>query len=557
MSFLFRIFKAYDFRDWVVTLVFFAIILLMFVKMIFFPYGLFGFGTSNIYTEGIVSKSGIQNINPLFVDYNEADREVSRLVFSGLMKYDPSLKAVVDDVGKLSINEDKNRYTFVVRDGLKWHDGKPLTVEDVYFTYHDIIANPAFPNEILKTNFSGVEIVLVDEKTIEFVLEKPNVFFVTNFTTGILPKHILKNVGADEILSNEFNKMPIGSGPYMLTEPVEAFSDGRMQVTLAKSPFYYGDPLNIEFLRFITYPTMDLLVSEVDSMNGIVKITGDYIANFRSNERFSLISYQLPQYTGVFFNMDSKILKDNKLVRISLLKATDKSVLLKQFVDKIPVDTPLMELNQSEWEYQPAIDQAQGALKDAGFLYDKEDTEKQGIRYDEDGNALELNMIARLYDEGTSQFEETKAVVNYLNDVWESIGFSIQVEFLALEDFNTRVASRAYDLLLVGQSLGYNLDTYSYWHSSQANPLGQNLANYKSFAVDSLIEDVRSTFDEEKRSGYLKELAKQLKEDVPAIFLYRPVYYYASDGKVSGILMDNVVFPSDRFFNVSKWKFER
>ncbi|MBI4234801.1 hypothetical protein HY604_00710 [Candidatus Peregrinibacteria bacterium] len=557
MSFLLRIFKAYDYKDWVFTLLFFAIILLMIVKMIFLPYGLFGFGESNIYTEGIVAKSGIQNINPLFVDYNEADREVSKLVFSGLMKYDPSLKAVVDDVGKLSINEDKTQYTFVVRDGLKWHDGKALTVADVYFTYHDIIQNPSFPNEILKTNFSGVEITLVNEKTIKFALEKPNVFFVTNFTTGILPQHILKNFEADEILSNEFNKMPIGSGPYMVTEPVEAFSDGRMQVTLQRSPYYYGDPLNIEFLRFITYPTTDLLISEIDSMNGVVKITGNYIADFRGNERFKLISYQLPQYTAVFFNMDSKILKDNKLVRISLLKATDKSVLLEQFIDKIPVDTPLMELNQAEWEYQPAIDQAQGALKDAGFLYDKEDTLKQGIRYDEDGNALELNLIVRLYDEGTVQFMETKAVVNYLNDVWESIGFSIQVEFLPLEDFNARVSARSYDLLLVGQGLGYNLDTYSYWHSSQANPLGQNLANYKSFAVDSLIEDVRSTFDEKKRAESLKNLAKQLKEDVPAIFLYRPVYYYASDGKVSGILMDNVVFSSDRFYNVNQWKFER
>ena len=119
------------------------------------------------------------------------------------------------------------------------------------------------------------------------------------------------------------------------------------------------------------------------------------------------------------------------------------------------------------------------------------------------------------------------------------------------------LTKRAYDLLLVGQILGYNLDTYSYWHSTQATPVGQNFSNYKSFQVDSLIETIRSTFDQDKRHEKLTELAERIKDDIPSIFLYRPVYYYASDSKVSGISMEGVVFPSDRFGTMSKWKFDR
>ena len=557
MKFLVGVFKSYDYRDWLLTLIGFGLILLMVVKMIFFPYGLFGFGSSNIYTEGLVSKAGIQTINPLFVDYNEADREVSTLVFSGLMKYDPVTRSVVDDIAKLSISEDKTQYTFVLREGTKWHDGEPVTAEDVYFTFHDVVLDPAFPNEILKTNFAGVQIEMIDDKTIVFKLEKPNIFFVTNFVTGILPEHILGDLEASEMLNNEFNKLPIGNGPYMVTEAVEGFADGRMQVTLERSPYYYGEQSEIEFMRFLSYPTMEMLLEEIDSVNGVVKVTGEYLSAFEENERFGLISYELPQYTAVFMNMESKILKDDKFVRIGLQKAVDKEILLEQFIDKIPVDTPLMQLNQEEWEYQPAIDQANGALKEAGYLYADEDTEKVGIRYDDDGNALELSFIARAYQEGTPQYHEAQAVVDYLQTVWESIGFSIQVEFLAAEEFQNRVSSRAYDLLLVGQSLGYNLDTYSYWHSSQADPLGQNLSNYKSFAVDALIENVRSTFDAEKRKEHLNELAEHLREDIPAVFLYRPVYYYATDGKVAGVEMDGVVFPSDRFTHVGSWKFSR
>ncbi|MBT4917069.1 hypothetical protein HON58_01385, partial [Candidatus Peregrinibacteria bacterium] len=304
-------------------------------------------------------------------------------------------------------------------------------------------------------------------------------------------------------------------------------------------------------------PTMEQLVEDLGTVNGVTKVTGEYISDFKNNDRFDLFQYELPQYTAVFCNMDAPILKENEDVRLSLQKAIDKGEIVNMFEDKVRVDTPLMELNQEEWEYQVNVDEANGLLKESGFNYPAEDTEKQGIRYDDDGIALELNLIARLYEEGTDLYSETTKVVDYLQTAWESIGFSIQVEFLPEDVFRDRISKRSYDLLLVGQSLGYNLDTYSYWHSTQANPMGQNLSNYKSFGVDTLIEDIRFLFNQDRREDALKELAENLKEDVPAIFLYRPVYFYASDGKVSGISMEGVTFSSDRFAGIGMWKFER
>ena len=564
VKFFVGVFKSYGFVEVMISVGAFVVILAMFVKMLIFPYGMLNFGVSNIYTEGIVARNGIQNINPLFVDYNEADREISRLVFSGLMKYDPVNNAVVDDMATLTINEDKTEYTFALRDGLQWHDGDALTTEDVYFTFHDIVMDESFQNEILKTNFAGVEIEMIDEVTIKFILEKPNIFFVTNLTTGIVPKHILEEADPYDLLQHEFNKMPIGSGPYMVEDPVEAFSDSRTQMTLVRNPYYYDEPSDIERMRFIVYPTMDQLLKHINSVNGVVKIGGKHILEFINNDRFDLMQYELPQYMAVFMNLDSKILGDSKLVRLALQKAIDKEELTGLFgeedigyVDKVRVDTPLLELNQEDWEYQPSIEQAQGALKDAGYSYGPDDVDKLGIRYGEDEGALELNLITWAYEEGSDQYEETAAVVGYLQQQWESIGFDINVEFLAGDQFKERVMTRQYDLLFVGQNLGYNLDTYSYWHSAQASPWGQNFSNYKSFKVDSLIEDVRAVFNVEKRGRELSDMAEQIKDDVPAVFLYRPVYYYASDGKVSGVSMEGVTFPSDRFAGISGWKFER
>lgn len=550
----FAVIKSFDYRDKLISILSFAVLLLMIVKLIVFPYGLFNFGESNTYTEGLVSRLGIQNINPLFVDFNDADRDVSALVFAGLMKFDPEKNAMVNDLGELKINEENNEYLFTIRDGIKWQDGEPFSVEDVYFTFHDVIMGEGFPNEILRTNFEGVKIEKVGDKQIKFVLEKPNLFFISNFTVGILPKHLLSGVKPEEILGSEFNRMPIGLGPYMVSEPIEAFNDGRMQVTLSKSDYYYGEPVKLDNIRFVVFPTMDELMAHVNSLNAVVKVSGDYIDDFKSNPRFGLIRYELPQYTAVFMNMESRFLKDDS-VRLALQKSVDKSKLIGEALDKIAVDTPLMELSQEEWEYQPSKEQAEGALKDAHYRYELNDTERKGPRTTDESEPLKLNFIARLYDEGTYQFEDTKKVVSFLQKTWEEIGIDIEVEFLPSEELNARIASRQYDLLLVGQNLGYNLDTYSYWHSTQASPLGQNLSNYKSFQVDSLIEDIRSTFDPEKRKEKLEELAVRFKEDIPAIFLYRPVYYYAMDGKVTGVEVKNVVFPSDRFDRVANWDF--
>jgi ABC-type transport system substrate-binding protein len=136
---------------------------------------------------------------------------------------------------------------------------------------------------------------------------------------------------------------------------------------------------------------------------------------------------------------------------------------------------------------------------------------------------------------------------------WRKIGVEVEAQLAYPDEFAARVQNRDYDLLLTGQSLGYNLDTYSYWHSSQADGNGLNLSNYKSFAADSLIETIRKTFENENKEEFLKDLAKEIKEDVPAIFLYRPSYVFATDWKVENVELENLAYPSDRFLNITDW----
>lgn len=546
-----KVFRGYSEIDKAISFACIGIVMLMLFKMIVFPYGLFNFGDESVYTEGLVGQNGFQNLNPLFVDYNDLDREVCRLVFSGLMKYDARKEAIVGDMASLTINEDKTEYTFVLKNGLKWQDGQPLTSDDVFFTFAYIIQDPAFQNDVLKANFDGVEITQVDSHTIKFKLPRPNVFFATSMTTGILPKHILETVPADSLLYSTFNKKPIGSGPYVVTEPIQQFKDGRMQVTLAMNPNYYGINPKIEKYRFISYPTMDKLVDEITAVNGIVKVSGEYATDLKTRGDYVVMPYDLPQYMAVFINTDR--VKYSK-IRYALLKSIDKDELLKEVPDKEAIYSPVLQLDQESIAVKTDIAAAKQALTDAQYNYPKSDSK---FRTDKDGEILKLSLLAREFEEGSQQAEEVSTVLKFLEKSWEGIGVQIDVQILSVDHLNERIMNRDYDLLLVGQTLGYaSDDAYSFWHSSQVDTNGLNLSNYKSFQVDSLIEQIRLTFESEERLEKLKTLSSQLQTDVPAIFLYKPVYYYASDDKVEGIKVNGMAYSSDRFSNLDEWHFK-
>jgi peptide/nickel transport system substrate-binding protein len=115
------------------------------------------------------------------------------------------------------------------------------------------------------------------------------------------------------------------------------------------------------------------------------------------------------------------------------------------------------------------------------------------------------------------------------------------------------IKNKDYQMILAGQTMAYNLDTFPYWHSSQAKVGGLNLSNYQSFAADQQIEKIRETFDEEDRTERRVHLAETISADAPALFLYRPKYLFASDGKVKNINLENLSFASDRFGNEADW----
>ena len=125
---------------------------------------------------------------------------------------------------------------------------------------------------------------------------------------------------------------------------------------------------------------------------------------------------------------------------------------------------------------------------------------------------------------------------------------------LPIAELEGAIMRREYDLLLYGQSLGYNLDVYSFWHSSEAGESGLNLSNYTNSTADLLMERIRHDFDQAGKGQKLTELAGLLSEDAPAVFLYTPSYYYLVDKQFTGVKIPYLAIPTDRLNHLHFWE---
>lgn len=549
-----RILTSYTLEERVISAVVILALFFAVFRLIFFSNVVTVLADDSLYSEAIVSDKPTL-VNPLYVDFSQSNRDISSLVFSSLMKFDPTLNNFVADLGDLTVSEDKKTYLFKLKQDVKWHDGKVFDADDVLFTFNDVIKNPAFQNPILKANFDGVTIEKVDQFTVKFILTAQNSFFVSNLNVGILPKHLLAEIEVNALPSNEFNIKPIGTGPYQVDSALEKNADGKQKLTLKEYDGYYGKKPSIKRIRFLIYPDETSLIADLSSINVIARWNHSPNETQLREGRFKPEKYTLPQYSAIFFNTESKILKDTR-IRLALQKSLNKPELIAKLQNKVAIDSPLFGLKSEKFAYKYDLKAASGALFDAGytFLKDPDGSIKLGEKYRKNakGEILEFKLLVRAVNDDSPMAEEMEIITDNLIKAWGDVGVKLNLEVLPEEEFMDVLKTKEYDMILTGQSLGYNFDIFPFWHSSQTGENGLNLSNFKSFAADQQIEKLRETFDPTERTERLKKLSEVFEKEVPAIFLYSPEYFWLSDGKLKNVHLTNFAYPADRFANVSE-----
>lgn len=195
---------------------------------------------------------------------------------------------------------------------------------------------------------------------------------------------------------------------------------------------------------------------------------------------------------------------------------------------------------------------------DHGFMRLKIPEDSIGTRMNDRGQKLSLTLL-------TSPSPAVyKKVAEIIKEQWATLGVDVQIEIPETRSvFEERLLKRNYDILLFGQSLLDNLDSYPYWHSSGLQKITRNrsdlrldaynLSQYASFQSDALLETIRGTSSEKERTGALKHLQDILKRDVPAVFLYSPLYTFAHRDDILGVDLGYLSLHSDRFLTLYRW----
>jgi ABC-type transport system substrate-binding protein len=173
--------------------------------------------------------------------------------------------------------------------------------------------------------------------------------------------------------------------------------------------------------------------------------------------------------------------------------------------------------------------------------------EKVRYRKNKDGEHIRLDFIH------LDTFEYLKNISERMQKDWEKIGIEVTVHSLPPNELRERMLNREYDLLLLPQHIGYNLDPYPYFHLSQSGKNGFNLSNWKNLKASLLLEEIRSTHAPEERFDSLSQLRDIIINDVPALFLFTPKYSWVYDSKVKNVNIHHIALLSDRYSRVHEF----
>jgi peptide/nickel transport system substrate-binding protein len=497
-----------------------------------------------LYTEGIVGQPAY--INPLFAQTNEADADLSRLMYDGLFAYDAQGMLRQSLVESYEVADEGKRYVVVLKKNVKWHDGADLTAADAVFTFR-IIQDPAYKSP-LRQNWQGVDVEQIDDYTLAFNLRKPYFGFLENLTVGILPKHIWENVAPEKFTLVEYNLSPIGTGPYQFSGFKKDSNGDILSYEVNAFPGYFDRAPYIAKMVFHFYPDEDALIDAHNrrEVMGISNLVSEKEGALQDRKSTRIYELRQPRLFGVFFNDTKSVALAQKEVRRALSLATDRQKIVDEvFKGRASVlSSPFLPQMKGYAETGEAgafdADQANRILDENGWVL------KDGVR-EKNGSRLEFTLTA-------PDWPELVKTADQLRMQWERVGAKVNVSVLGVADLQQSVLRpREYEALLFGEATTFNPDPYSFWHSSQKRDPGLNLALFDNKDVDALLTEARETLDDVKRNEKYAEFQRVFAEEVPAIFLYSPSYLYTVSAQVQGIEAENVNHPSYRFQGVTQW----
>lgn len=499
-------------------------------------------------TEGIAGSPHF--INPILA-IADPDRDMVSLIYAGLLRPDGKGGLTPELAERYELSPDGLSYTFYIREGARFQDGEKVSADDVIFTIESI-KNPIIKSP-WRAGWEGVEVEKINDRTLRFWLKRPYAPFLENTTLGILPRHLWKDIPPGEMGSSGLNLDPIGAGPYRISKASRSKEGALTSYTLRPFPKYVLGKPYIRKLVFIFYPSeIELLGAyENGEVDAISAISPHNLKKITRRDG-AIKGLDLPRIFGVFFNQNERSIFVDKSTRQALDMSADKKQIIREVLGGYAneVSTPIPKGSFGAVELMPRnynLDEAKGLLEKNGWKFNQE---KKVYEKNEKGKASQ----ELAFSISTSNAPDLVRTADILKSYWEKLGAKVEVKVFEISDLNQNVIrTRKYDALLFGEVVGRDPDPFAFWHSSQRNDPGLNIALYTSGTVDKILEEARGLTSRETRAKKYEEFQKEVVEDSPSVFLYSPAFIYIISSDLMAFETQYVVTSAERFANIFKW----
>jgi peptide/nickel transport system substrate-binding protein len=496
-----------------------------------------------LYREGVAGNP--KYLNPLLCDATDVDMDLCALLYRGLTRIDKDGRVVADLAESWTIT-DGVVYEFHMKPDQYWHDGEPVTADDVVFTIGVLQDPEVYSLPDLTSLWRAVEVEKVDDFTVRFTLTEPFTPFLDYTSIGLLPAHVWRGIPAKELTTMPLNVTPIGNGPLKV---VETAAD---HIRLEPSPYYAGPRPYLSALELRFYPDHASLFPAFVSgdIEGISQVFVEDMPEATEREDLTLFSSATAEYLSLVLNLNNPDVPflQEKEIRQALYYGLDRQRLVEEVArgQGIIADSPFLPEN---WAYNPNVRKyeydpvkASELLDAAGWI----DTDGDGIR-DKDGTPMRLLLYSN--DDPLRQ-----ALVERIAADWRAIGVDAEPTIVSFAGLVTDFLNpRHFDVALVGWELTGDPDPYPLWHSTQATGGGQNYSGWESEEADKLIEEARGLVNEDERRELYWQFQDIFADELPALLLYYPVYTYGVSNEVHNVQIGSLNQPSERFRTFSQW----
>ena len=469
-----------------------------------------------------------EEINVLVDEYSE----IGLLLFDGLMRRDEN-DAIVPALAE-SVEYDPETYTYVfhLREGVHWHDGKPLRAADVKFTI-EAIKNPLV-DSLHAPNFEEVrEITEVDDRTVRIRLSAPNAAFLDYMMQPILPAHLL---AGQDLITTGFFRRPVGTGSFRM----ESWEAGKEIVLVKNEDYYRGAPKIDRFVVKIVADDAAEAKALADGSADLARLSPRAAAPFEGRDGYRFYAMNTANFGAILINCAHPYWQRNRDLLPAIAYAVDRAAVINDALlgHGIPAYSPLQRSpfnnpNVEHYDYNPA--KAQEILEAAGCRKGSDGYYTRG--------GEEVGFILTVKNDKYSRID----IANVVAAQMRAVGIHCTVETPAKVDWDGQMAY----LSGVGNEIDPDAHTYKVFSTNGRG----NDGHYSNPRVDEYLLAARRVTDTAERMRLYGLFQEEVARDLPYIYICYLDFIYVTNTRVHGITPNRMLGYNGVgfFWNVNEW----